>query len=453
MSEATEAPLTQAATMYRTKEGLGIWPQRGKVAAVGVGFSPTMRRWDERPETSLGAWAILAIKNACEDAGVKIEDVDGLVLSKDTTTGSFWPQGKPIPESFTSMFEQTDDPLDGLSQLSAAWIVKNMPEMKNLKWVMTAPVCMSMVLTAAIQSVAEGRTQVCVALKGWHNFEGRYYQGGANAVDTVAGPGKYGMSLAGPASYTTAQQFQRYLHKYGKTHEMMAPFVVNSRRNGLLFPQGYWAQHRPEALTAEDYNDARWVAKPANLYDNDIPIHACGAYVITTSERAKDMAQKPFYVLGHAGAGELIGDRYSGVRPRGTVETLEEAQFNAASTGRKLFEASGVKGSDLDFENMYDGFGLFHVFHIEGINYAGIKEGEALDLFQGDISIEGPHPVSPSGGNIGGGRTRFWNHSDSILQLQGRAGDRQMTKKVETGISGGFMPFWSNFVIWSSEPD
>ena len=36
-------------------------------------------------------------------------------------------------------------------------------------------------------------------------------------------------------------QFQRYLHKYNKTHDMMAPFVVNSKANGLKFPEGYWA--------------------------------------------------------------------------------------------------------------------------------------------------------------------------------------------------------------------
>jgi hypothetical protein len=94
------------------------------------------------------------------------------------------------------------------------------------------------------------------------------------------------------------------------------------------------------------------------------------------------------------------------------------------------------------------------VFHIEGFGFAGIKKGEALDLFQTDISIHGPHPVSPSGGNIGGGRTRFWMHTDSIQQLQGRAGARQMDGiDPHIGISGGFMPFWSNFVCWSKTPE
>ena len=95
------------------------------------------------------------------------------------------------------------------------------------------------------------------------------------------------------------------------------------------------------------------------------------------------------------------GNRTGRVPPHGVIETLEETEENAAATGRKIFEASGITVDDLDFENLYDGFSLFHAFHIEGIGYAGIKRGEALDLFQTDISIHGPNPVSPSGGNIG----------------------------------------------------
>ncbi len=248
-------------------------------------------------------------------------------------------------------------------------------------------------------------------------------------------------------------QFQRYLHKYGKTHDMMAPFVVNSRHNGLLFPEGYFYQHRNNEITADDYVHSRWIAQPANLFDNDMPIHTAGAYVITTADRARDLRQKPVYVLGHAGAGEVHGDRYSFNRSRGVIETLEEAEEFAASTGRKVYEASGLTARDVQFENCYDGFSLFHVFHIEGLGFAGIRQGEALDLFQTDISIHGPNPVSPSGGNIGSGRTRFWMHTDSMQQIQGRAGARQMKIPAHIGVSGGFMPFWSNFIVWSSTPN
>ena len=47
---------------YRSKEGLGVWEHRGKVAATGFGPAPIARRWDESLETSLGALTIDAVE-------------------------------------------------------------------------------------------------------------------------------------------------------------------------------------------------------------------------------------------------------------------------------------------------------------------------------------------------------------------------------------------------------
>ena len=70
------------------------------------------------------------------------------------------------------------------------------------------------------------------------------------------------------------------------------------------------------------------------------------------------------------------------------------------------------------------------------------------------FSIHGPKPISPSGGNVGSGRTRYWMHTDSIQQIQGRAGDRQITGKHDVGVSGGPMPVaLGDFLVWSANPD
>ena len=434
--------------MYRSVEGLGVWEHRGKVAAVGVGHSPTARRWDGRPETTVGAGSIHSMRQAMEDAGVSPDQVDGLVIVPVTTTGAPWPEGNPLPMDVVNAFNPTDDPLDGIGQLSAEWLVKNMPELTNVKLMMHAPGCMSAAIVVAAQAIGDGLANTCLVVKGWHNYEGRYNHGGISAADEV--PGSYalgtGRSLWGPPGcYGTALQFAQYCTKYGKHHDMMAPFMRNSRRNGLMFPEGYWAQHRPEDLTPEDYLTSRWIAKPANLFDNDIPIMCTAAYLFTTAERARDMKQKPVYIMGHAS---------SRGRPRSLTPTLEEVEAETASTGRKIYESAGITADDLSFENMYDGFTQFHQFHIEGLGYRGMGFGDALDFYQTDISIEGPNPILPSGGNIGSGRSRFWMHTDSIQQLQGRAGARQVTGvKPEVTVSGGPMPLGGNFTVWSATPD
>ena len=432
-------------SMYRATEGLGVWEHRGKVVAVGIGVSPTARRWDETTDTSLGAWSILALRRAMEDAGVNPDQVDGLVMAQDTSTGSPWPTGKPIPEDFLNTYQSTDNQLDGIARLSSEWILQNMPELTNVDFTMYGPGCMSNALVVGAQAVGEGLTDVCLVLKGWHNFGGRYYVGqGAAAGDTIGGGGKWTGLWGTVACYNTAMIFESYCRKYGKSHDMMAPFVVEEKRNGLLYPEGFWAQHRPEVLTVEDYLAARWIAKPANLFDNDLPICVSGAFLLTTEERARDMKQKPVYILNHT---RTVPET------RSVVPTLEEWQDAADSTGRKLYEGSGLSPRDLSFENMYDGFTLFHQFHLEGLRFAGVQPGEALDFYQTDISIEGPNPASPSGGNAGAGRTRFWLHMDSVLQIQGRAGDRQIHIPAEAGVSGAFFPDNNYSVVWAASAD
>ncbi len=448
---ANDPTQSAPASLYRNREGLGVWEHRGKVAAVGVGHSPTSRRWDGEPDTSVGAWSIMALRQAIDDAGVPPDQIDGLVICPSTTTGAHWQDGMPIPWDVVNSFNPTEDPLDGIAKLSAEWILKNMPELTNVKFTMYGLGCMSNAIVVAAQAIGDGKANTCLVLKGWHNLAGRYYQGGAAAEDTISGPAKWSSLWGPPASYSTAMQFQAYCHKYGVNHDMMAPFVVNSKKNGLAFPEGFFYQNRPEELTVEDYISARWVAKPANLYDNDMPIMACAAYLFTTAERAKDMKQKPVYILNHASTNSLYF--FPGRVSRGMVATLEEIEAETDSTGRKLLEGAGITARDLSFENMYDGFSIFHHFHMEGLRYAGVKRGEALDFYQTDITNSGPNPVSPSGGNIGSGRTRTWMHTDSIQQIQGRAGARQITKAAEIGVSGGPMPDQGNFTVWSASPD
>jgi len=437
----------------RTQPGLGVWEGRAKSVAVGVAVSPTARRWDSDPQTSVGASAIIAARRAMEDAGITGDQVDGLVVVQSTTTGRFdwpqpWPDGRDIPAEMAAAFKPTADERDGIAQLSAQWIMNNMPELTNLKFVMHAPGDTAPALVAAAESVVQGLSGVCLVIRGWHNFSGRYYVGqGAARGDTIATREKWTTGWGVVGVYPEATRFQRYLHKYGKRKEMLANFVVNSKKNGLNFPEGFFAQHRPEdVITKEDYLSTRWLAKPANLFDADMPIMAVSSFVVTTPERARDMKQKPVYILGHCA---------TTITPRSLQHTLEEEEEGAARTGRLSQEAAGISAKDLSFENMYDGYGMFHVIHLEGLGgYAGIQRGEALDYFENeDFSTQSRYPISPSGGNIGSGRTRFWLHIDSIQQIQGRAGARQIRYPAEVGISCATFPYSGVCLVWGVSPD
>lgn len=73
--------------------------------------------------------------------------------------------------------------------------------------------------------------------------------------------------------------------------------------------------------------NARWVAKPANLFDNDILIMASAAYLFTTAERAQDMAQKRVYILYHASSRMTV--------QRSLIPTLEECEEDTAMTAQR----------------------------------------------------------------------------------------------------------------------
>ena len=198
-------------------------------------------------------------------------------------------------------------------------------------------------------------------------------------------------------------------------------------------------------MTTEDYLATRWIAKPASLFDHDLPIMVSAADLFTTPERARDMQHKPVSILTHAS---------SRATPRRLTPTLEEVEAETAKTGRKLYEGAGITAADLSFAHMYDSFTLFHQFHLEGLGYRRRTCGEALDVSQTDSSIAGPNLVSPSGGNIGSGRSRFWMHPDCIQPLQGRAGVRQVTGVTPAiTVSGGPMPLGGNLTVWSATPD
>ena len=76
----------------------------------------------------------------------------------------------------------------------------------------------------------------------------------------------------------------------------------------------------------------------------------------------------------------------------------------------------------------------------DGVNERRLIVQNCTDCNTLQISVEGPHPFSSGGGNLGNGRTRTAMYVDSFEQLRGTAGKRQITVKAETAICA-FAPF------------
>ena len=82
----------------------------------------------------------------------------------------------------------------------------------------------------------------------------------------------------------------------------------------------------------------------------------------------------------------------------------------------------------------------------------GVKRGEAFAFYAGDIRVEGPHPFSSSGGNLGNGRTRTAMYTDSIEQLRGTAGPRQVKVRAETALAAFTTPSSGGWIMFGKYP-
>ncbi len=423
------------ASMYRLKEGMGVWEHRGKVAVAGIGHAPTMRRWDGSDlGTAVGALAINAAQKALDDAGISRDDVDGVVTTPDGMGGPWAPR---------PYFAPPYDSEDGLSGVTADWLVKNMG-LKNVKFTSHGPGCLATALCVGAQAVGDGQANTILVLRGLGNPPGRYLQTEKRAFSDGGGYTQWTAPWGWELIPQIAFGFDQYCRKYNTNHDRMAPFVVNQHRNGLMMPEGFYYQHRPQVLTVEDYLAAPWVCKPMSLLDCDLPNQTAVAFLFTTAERARHMKQKPVYILNHCSQRGKV---------RSSCETLEETEEFTDSIARKVYEGSGLTPSEVDVFNPYDGFILFFQYYLEGFQWHGVKRGEAHDFYAGDIRVEGPHPLSPSGGSNGNGRSRWWGYLDCIQQLRGQAGRRQIRVRTETGLAGAFTPEHSDWMVFSKSPD
>jgi hypothetical protein len=82
----------------------------------------------------------------------------------------------------------------------------------------------------------------------------------------------------------------------------------------------------------------------------------------------------------------------------------------------------------------------------------GVKRGDAFAFYAGDIRVEGPHPFSSSGGNLGTGRCRTAMYTDSIEQLRGTAGARQVRVRAETALAAFTTPSNGGWIMFGKHP-
>jgi acetyl-CoA acetyltransferase len=304
-----------------------------------------------------------------------------------------------------------------------------------IRWWVNNPIPFHFQIAEAVHAVHAGAADVVLAYHATRRASGTSRSAAADPFRVRSGPGGNRPAhtpdtIAGAVGY--AAWASRYLHEYGARREHLGLVAINDRSNAARNPQA--ALRTP--LTMEDYLTARMVREPLSMLDMDYPVDAADAFVITTAERAADLAQPAV----------LVHTVTSGM----TDHPDEDQQVDLRHTGQqvvvdRLWETSDLKLGDMDVFFPYDGFSIITLRWFETVGYCGDGEAGAFleqnwDAGGNRILIDGRVPVNTHGGSLSGGGTQGSGHvREAVLQLQGRAGERQaMGAKAALLTPGGF---------------
>jgi acetyl-CoA acetyltransferase len=245
---------------------------------------------------------------------------------------------------------------------------------------------------------------------------------GWNMVEKMGYWGKPFGDLSAPGHHTFFAQ--RHMHEYGTTSAQLGAIAVAHRQWAQLNPQ---AQMHGRPMTLEDYLASPHLIWPYRLLDMCVVSDGAAAIVVTTAERARDLAKPPIAVLG-AGFGGAMQRLWweKGNYTRLAVDTAKTAAFREAD----------ITIDDADVAGLYDCFTAEVLFQLEDYGWCGKGEGGPF-VAEGHIAPGGRLPINTSGGLLSAYHLCEWTHLvEVVTQLRGEAGARQV-EGVAVGLVSG----------------
>lgn len=242
-----------------------------------------------------------------------------------------------------------------------------------------------------------------------------------------------GMTLVG--AYALAAQ--RHMHQYGTTSEQLASISVQMREHAARNPN---AMYR-DPITVDDVLSSKLVADPLHKLDCCVISDGGCALILTTEDRARDLAHRPVYVRG-AAAGMT----------HHSIQAMPDLTVSAgAVTGPKAFAEAGITPSDVDMFAMYDSFTYTVLVCLEDLGFAPKGEGGAFAA-EGNLRLGGALPTNTDGGGLSNthpGMRGLFLLCEATRQLRGEAGDSQV-EGAEIAVahgSGGFLSTMGTVVL------
>ena len=380
-------------------------------AIVGVHNTRQGRRLDGETSRSL---ALSAIRGALDDAGLRLDDVDGMSAG---------------PLSTALIYDL---------RLGPAW--------QGLAFGVG-------MVTEAVTAIEHGMADVVVLVAAQ---AGEYRDHEATAPWT-----RPENEFVAPWGMFTTAEFaliaRRHMHTYGTTREQLSIVAATIRNNGSRNPEAVYYQRGP--FTPDDITASRPIADPFHLLDCATTSEGGCALVVADVEKTGGASQ-PIYVLGsgadfhgpsyqHPPAWDLAGRRdphggyVNGVVGRRAAE--------------RAFAHAGLRPDDVDVLELYDPFSFEIIRQLEAFGFCGEGEGGPF-VADGHIAIDGSHPITTDGGTMsfshaGSNPQMMQRAVRAVQQLRGQAGELQVPDAhIALCSNGGAGALFTTLLLLGDEP-
>ncbi len=269
------------------------------------------------------------------------------------------------------------------------------------------------IVASAAMAVATGMADVVVCWRAI-NARSEWRMGGTGR----AAPETVEFQYQAPYGYATppqqyAMQARSFMKTFGVTAEDLGHVAITQRNYALQSPRAMMRT----PLTMDEYLASRWIVEPLRLFDCCLETDAAIALVVTSAERARDLARPPVLISGAAyGSGHTLYSNHRG----------DIAVSAAADLAPRLYAGAGIGPDEIDVAQLYDAFTPLVLTQLQ--DYRLCPPGEAASFVRdGHTTPGGTLPVNTHGGHLSEGYVHGLNHvAEAVTQLRGDAGSRQV---------------------------
>ncbi|AKK29515.1 acetyl-CoA acetyltransferase [Mycobacterium sp. EPa45] len=356
---------------------------RGAAAVVGVADEVSPDGVIDLPLRELEARVILA---ALADAGLSLRDVDGLC----TCTGGTLMHSVELAEYLGIAPRFTDATQTGGASYG-------------------------LYVEHAAAAIAAGLAETVVIVYASTPRAAR--KRGEKGLGVFATPERlewetpYGVMLP-ISAYALAAN--RHMASFGTTAEQLAQIAVDTRTWATRNPRA----HLRDPITVDDVLASGYLAEPVHKLECCLVTDGAGALVVTSAERARDLARPPVHVLGAASAAS-----------HAMISQMPDLTVTpGAISGPAAFAAAGVQPTDVDVVQLYDSFTITVLLALEDLGFCKKGEGGAF-VAGGALAPGGELPGQTTGGGLAythPGAFGAFLLVEATRQLRGECGDRQV---------------------------